>query len=90
MNQAIIQEDLQVNLELNAPIPKPREDEVIIRVVADSLNAIDWKGARNVDAVALHGDLASASHRAAGKDIAGYVHAVGKWWTIQYGILLTS
>jgi len=77
MKQAIINEDLSVSLETDAAIPEPRDDEVIIHAVYAGINPIDWKGARETDAVALHGELKNPVHRAAGKDFAGYVHAVG-------------
>jgi hypothetical protein len=77
MRQAIIKEDLSTSFETDAAIPEPREDEVIIRAVYAGVNPIDWKGAREADAVALHGELKNLVHRAAGKDFAGYVHAVG-------------
>jgi len=77
MRQAILHEDLSVSFETDAAIPEPREDEVIIRAVYAGVNPIDWKGAREADAVALHGELKNPVHRAAGKDFAGYVHAVG-------------
>ncbi len=78
MKQAIINEDLSVSFETDAAIPEPRDDEVIIRAVYAGINPIDWKGARETDAVALHGELKNPVHRAAGKDFAGYVHAVGR------------
>ena len=77
MRQAIIKEDLSVSFEPDAAIPEPREDEVIICAVYASINPIDWKGTREADSVALHGELKNPVHRAAGKDFAGYVHAVG-------------
>ncbi|OBT39128.1 hypothetical protein VE00_10982 [Pseudogymnoascus sp. WSF 3629] len=77
MRQAIIKEDLSVSFEPDAAIPEPREDEVIICAVYAGINPIDWKGAREADSVALHGELKNPVHRAAGKDFAGYVHAVG-------------
>jgi NADPH:quinone reductase len=77
MRQAIIHEDLSVSFELEAPIPKPRDNEVIIKAVTAGINPIDRKGAREADAVALHGELENSMHRAPGKDFAGYVHSVG-------------
>lgn len=77
MKQAIINENLSVSFESDASIPEPREDEVIIRAVYAGINPIDWKGAKAVDAIALHGELQGQHHRAAGKDFAGFVHAVG-------------
>lgn len=78
MKQAIVNEDLSVSFESDVPIPEPCEDEVIIRAVYAGINPIDWKGARILDAVALHGQLQGPHYRAAGKDFAGFVHAVGK------------
>lgn len=78
MKQAIIHGDLTVTYELGAEVPQAAPNEVIIRAVTAGLNPIDWKGAKQVDADALHRELRSGLHRASGKDFAGYVHSVGK------------
>lgn len=78
MNQAIIHEDLRVSFELGVPVPTPRKHEVVIKAVTNGLNAIDWRGAKEADAIALHGELKNPIFKAAGKDFAGYVVAVGE------------
>lgn len=77
MKQAVVQGDLSVVIE-DGPTPQPQPNEVVIKAVFVGANPIDWKGAKAADAVALHGDLKSAMHRATGKDFAGFVHAVGR------------
>jgi NADPH:quinone reductase-like Zn-dependent oxidoreductase len=76
MKEAIIYPDLHVTIE-DAPIPKPKPDEVIIKIVIAGTNPIDWKGADEGNARALHGELENPLYRNAGKDMAGYIHAVG-------------
>ncbi|TVY37084.1 Trans-enoyl reductase, partial [Lachnellula subtilissima] len=76
MKEAIIHPDLHVTIE-DADVPKPKPDEVIIKIVIAGSNPIDWKGADEANARALHGDLDNHPHRNAGKDMAGYVHSIG-------------
>ncbi|TVY68914.1 Trans-enoyl reductase [Lachnellula suecica] len=76
MKEAIIHPNLQVTIE-DAQIPTPKPDEVIIKIVFAGTNPIDWKGADEVSARAMHGDLENPLHKNAGKDMAGYVHSIG-------------
>ena len=76
MKEAIIDPDLHVTIE-DAQIPKPKPDEVIIKIVIAGTNPIDWKGADEANARAMHGDLKNPLHRNAGKDMAGHVHSIG-------------
>lgn len=76
MKQAIIHPDLHVTIE-DAPIPEPEKDEVIVKIAFAGTNPIDWKGADEENARAMHGDLENPLHKNAGKDMAGYVHSIG-------------
>ncbi|KAL7940639.1 GroES-like protein [Trichoderma barbatum] len=76
MKEAIVLPSLEVEI-LDSQIPIPGEEEVIIRVVSIGLNPIDWKGADPEVAIQLHGQLKAKQYANPGKDVAGYVHAVG-------------
>ncbi|KAL8998635.1 MAG: hypothetical protein Q9188_006061 [Gyalolechia gomerana] len=66
MKEAIVQPDLEVNI-VDSPIPVPKDDEVVIKVVVSGSNPKDWK--RPVWSNAAHNS---------GDDIAGVVHQVGR------------
>ncbi|KAL5090006.1 hypothetical protein Trisim1_004838 [Trichoderma cf. simile WF8] len=76
MEEAIVLPSLEVEI-IDSQIPTPGEEEVIVRVVAIGLNPIDWKGADPEVAIQLHGHLKAKQYANPGKDVAGYVHAVG-------------
>ncbi|PNP60559.1 hypothetical protein THARTR1_00583 [Trichoderma harzianum] len=76
MKEAIVLPSLEVKI-LDSQIPIPGEEEVIVRVVAIGLNPIDWKGADPEVAIQLHGYLKAKQYANPGKDVAGYVYAVG-------------
>ena len=59
------------------PIPTPRRDEVLVRIVATSLNLSDWEGLRGSPAYARFGGLRRPRRHVLGSDIAGVVDAVG-------------
>lgn len=73
MKEAVIAPSLLTTIE-EAPVPTPKEGEVIVKVVVAGANPIDWKGADEEVAKAMHGLLKNPLHRNAGKDFAGYVH----------------
>ncbi|KAI9793325.1 MAG: hypothetical protein M1833_000770 [Piccolia ochrophora] len=66
MREAIVHPDLHVEL-IESPIPKPAEDQVVVKVFVSGSNPKDWKipSLRNI---ALN----------SGDDIAGIVHEVGE------------
>lgn len=66
MKEAIVQPDLEVNI-VDSPIPVPKDDEVVIKVVVSGSNPKDWK--RPVWSNTAHNS---------GDDIAGVVHQVGR------------
>jgi len=76
MKEAFLHPDLHVTIR-DAEIPIPLPEEVIIKIIITGSNPIDWKGADEEVARILHGNLKSPLHTNAGKDMAGYVHAVG-------------
>ena len=78
MKQAIINGDLTVSIESNAPIPEPEDDEIIVKAVFAGVNPIDWKAADPELSAALHGNLTIKAHRPQGKDFAGIVTKVGQ------------
>ena len=59
------------------PMPSPGEKQVLIEVVATSVNLSDWEGLTGSPAYARIGGLRSPSRRVLGSDIAGRVAAVG-------------
>ena len=60
------------------PIPTPRRDEVLVKIVATSLNLSDWEGLRGSPAYARFGGLRRPRRHVLGSDIAGVVAAVGQ------------
>lgn len=59
------------------PVPAPGPKDVLIEVVATSLNLSDWEGLRGSPAYARVGGLRTPARRTLGSDIAGRVEAVG-------------
>jgi len=58
--------------------PTPKENEVLVKVYAVSLNGSDWEGLRGKPLYARMGGLLSPGKTILGSDIAGRVEAVGK------------
>ena len=58
-------------------MPTPRDNQVLVKVVATSVNLSDWESLRGAPMYARFGGLRSPAHRTLGSDIAGYVEAVG-------------
>jgi NADPH:quinone reductase-like Zn-dependent oxidoreductase len=58
-------------------VPTPRAGQVLVRVVATSVNLSDWEGLNGWPAYARFGGLFRPSRRILGSDIAGVVEAVG-------------
>ncbi|MEM9563139.1 MAG: NAD(P)-dependent alcohol dehydrogenase [Actinomycetota bacterium] len=67
-------EDLELT-ELPTPLPAP--DQLLVRVLATSLNLSDWEGLRGRPAYARIGGLRRPARPVPGSDIAGVVEAVG-------------
>ncbi|KAL9043287.1 MAG: hypothetical protein Q9214_003522 [Letrouitia sp. 1 TL-2023] len=65
MKEAIVQPDLSVKI-IDSPIPAPRDDEVITKVIVSGSNPKDWKR-----------PVVGGSPMNSGDDIAGIVHQVG-------------
>lgn len=63
----------------DVPTPEPGEDEVLVRVRASSLNAVDWYGlhGRPVAARPMMGGVRRPKSRALGSDFAGVVARIG-------------
>lgn len=59
------------------PTPSPQAGEVLIEVVAVSINLSDWEGLHGSPAYARFGGLRRPAHQILGTDIAGRVAAVG-------------
>ena len=66
----------QLRLE-DMPVPVPRAGEVLIEVVATSVNLSDWESLTGKPAYARIGGLRAPRRRVLGSDIAGLIHAVG-------------
>ncbi len=60
------------------PTPSPAAGQVLVRVVATSVNLSDWEGLRGSPAYARIGGLRRPRHATLGSDIAGVVEAVGR------------
>ena len=58
-------------------VPTPRAGQVLVRVVATSVNLSDWEGLQGWPAYARFGGLFRPSRRILGSDIAGVVESVG-------------
>src|SRR5215207_6135136 len=61
----------------DVPTPSPREGEVLVQVVATSINLSDWEGLRGWPGYARFGGLFRPLRHILGSDIAGRVVAVG-------------
>ena len=59
------------------PVPVPAPGQVLVEVVATSVNLSDWECLRGSPFYARLGGLRSPAHRTLGSDIAGRVQAVG-------------
>ena len=59
------------------PVPVPGTGQVLVEVVATSINLSDWESLRGSPAYARIGGLRAPSRRVLGSDIAGRVAAVG-------------
>ncbi|HSK23820.1 MAG TPA: NAD(P)-dependent alcohol dehydrogenase [Egicoccus sp.] len=59
------------------PVPSPGPKQVLVAVVATSVNLSDWEGLRGTPAYARIGGLRRPARRTLGSDIAGRVEAVG-------------
>jgi NADPH:quinone reductase-like Zn-dependent oxidoreductase len=59
------------------PTPSPATDQVLLRVVATSVNLSDWEGLRGAPLYARLGGLRAPARRTLGSDVAGRVEAVG-------------
>ena len=76
-------------------VPSPRAGQVLVRLVATSVNLSDWEGLRGSPAYARFGGLFRPSRRILGSDIAGVVESVGDGVTrfspgdAVYGDILT-
>ncbi|MCW3492123.1 NAD(P)-dependent alcohol dehydrogenase [Microbacterium sp. SSM24] len=65
----------------DVPKPSPKAGEVLVEVVAVSINLSDWEGLRGSPAYARFGGLRRPAHPILGTDIAGRVVAVGEGTT---------
>jgi NADPH:quinone reductase-like Zn-dependent oxidoreductase len=61
----------------DVPMPSPATRQVLVRVVATSVNLSDWESLRGTPAYARIGGLRTPARRILGSDIAGVVEAVG-------------
>jgi NADPH:quinone reductase-like Zn-dependent oxidoreductase len=59
------------------PVPAPGPDQVLVEVVATSINLSDWESLRGSPFYARFGGLRRPGRRVLGSDIAGRVEAVG-------------
>ena len=62
--------------EVATPVPAP--DEVLVKIVATSVNLSDWECLRGSPLYARIGGLRSPARRTLGSDIAGRVEAIGR------------
>ena len=61
----------------DVPVPQPRAGQVLVRIIATSVNLSDWEGLRGWPAYARIGGLFRPSRHILGSDIAGIVESVG-------------
>jgi len=61
----------------HVPVPSPRPDQVLVEVVATSVNLSDWECLRGTPMYARIGGLRAPARRVLGSDVAGRVEAVG-------------
>ena len=67
------------NLSLiDTQIPEPKDDELLIRVHAASINSWDWDMIRGEPVFVRMWGLFKPKHKIPGSDIAGCVEAVGR------------
>ena len=59
------------------PVPSPGAKQVLVEVVATSVNLSDWESLTGSPAYARIGGLRTPAHRVLGSDIAGRIAAVG-------------
>src|SRR5262245_56408487 len=59
------------------PTPSPATNQVLVRVVATSVNLSDWECLRGAPLYARLGGLRAPARRTLGSDVAGRVEAVG-------------
>lgn len=59
------------------PVPSPGPKQVLVKVVATSVNLSDWECLRGTPFYARLGGLRTPARRVLGSDIAGWVEAVG-------------
>jgi NADPH:quinone reductase-like Zn-dependent oxidoreductase len=59
------------------PVPSPGPHQVLVEIVATSINLSDWECLRGTPLYARIGGLRAPKHRTLGSDIAGRVAAVG-------------
>jgi NADPH:quinone reductase-like Zn-dependent oxidoreductase len=64
--------------EREVPAPSPAAGEVLVEVVAVSINLSDWEGLRGSPAYARFGGLRRPAHPILGTDIAGRIVALGE------------
>lgn len=61
----------------DVPVPSPGPDQVLVKIVATSINLSDWEGLTGSPMYARIGGLRRPARRILGSDIAGRVEAVG-------------
>jgi NADPH:quinone reductase-like Zn-dependent oxidoreductase len=69
----------------DVPRPSPATNQVLLRVVATSVNLSDWEGLRGAPLYARLGGLRAPARRTLGSDVAGRVEAVGSGVT-RFGV----
>ena len=62
----------------DVPVPSPEAGQVLVKVVATSVNLSDWECLRGSPAYARMGGLRSPARRTLGSDIAGVIDQVGE------------
>jgi NADPH:quinone reductase-like Zn-dependent oxidoreductase len=64
---------------VDAEKPAPKEDQILVQVVAASANPLDWHSMRGEPFIArLGGGFLKPKHQKLGADLAGIVEAVGR------------
>lgn len=78
MKEAIVRVGPVVNI-IDSPVPEPRDDEVLIKVVVSGSNPKDWKIPEFAASGAFNNQLPSEAKDGLnqGDDIAGIVEKVG-------------
>jgi NADPH:quinone reductase-like Zn-dependent oxidoreductase len=61
----------------DVPVPVPGTGQVVMKVLATSINLSDWETLRGSPSYSRIGGLRTPKNRTLGSDIAGVVHAVG-------------